>query len=162
MLSRSLFEEHRNSGLIARALTEWGHPRASRVGWDRSCRDRQRRAKRPKTTGLRADIDALPMTEYNTFSDASVYVGKMDACGHDGHTAMRLAAAKYLSTHRHFDRTVYLIFQPAEEVGGGAREMIKDGLFARFPMDAIFGMHYWLGLGVGAVCHQVRARICIQ
>jgi amidohydrolase len=74
--------------------------------------------------GLRADIDALPMTEHNHFAHASTHHGKMHACGHDGHTAMLLAAAKHLSRHRNFDGTVYLVFQPAEEGGGGAREMI--------------------------------------
>ena len=102
-----------------------------------------------KAIGLRADMDALPMQERNTFDHASKHAGKMHACGHDGHTAMLLAACKHLSQHRNFAGTAYAIFQPAEEGGGGAREMIKDGLFERFPMDAVFAMHNWPGLALG-------------
>ncbi|NCV58750.1 MAG: amidohydrolase, partial [Betaproteobacteria bacterium] len=100
-------------------------------------------SKGSKAIGLRADMDALPMTEFNQFPHASIFRGKMHACGHDGHTAMLLGAAKHLAKHRSFNGTVYLIFQPGEEGGGGALEMMKDGLFSRFPMDAVFGMHNW-------------------
>ena len=102
-----------------------------------------------KSLGLRADMDALPIQELNTFEHASQHPGKMHACGHDGHTATLLAAAKHLAANRDFAGTVHVIFQPAEEGGGGAREMIKDGLFERFPMDAVFALHNWPGLPVG-------------
>ena len=146
------FEEKRTADLIAKALTDWGIPihrglgTTGVVGIVKGTRGNSSRA-----VGLRADIDALPITEHNTFAHASQHPGRMHACGHDGHTAMLLAAAKHFSNekNRDFDGTVYLVFQPAEEGGGGAREMIKDGLFERFPMEAIFGAHNWPGMPVG-------------
>ena len=100
---------------------------------------------------LRADMDALPLTEHNTFDHVSQYVGKMHACGHDGHTATLLCAADYLSKHRDFSGTVNLIFQPAEEGGAGAKAMINDGLFERFSIDEIYGFHNWPGYPEGCV-----------
>ena len=102
-----------------------------------------------RAIGLRADMDALPVAEANEFAHRSVFEGRMHACGHDGHTAMLLGAARLLSASPDFDGTVYLIFQPAEESSGGARVMVEDGLFERFPMEAIFGMHNWPGLPAG-------------
>ncbi len=149
------FEEVRTADLVAARLTEWGIPIHRGLGTTGVVgivhgRDGGKAAtERGRAIGLRADIDALPMTEFNTFAHASKHKGKMHACGHDGHTAMLLAAAQHLATNRNFDGTVYLIFQPAEEGGGGAREMIKDGMFKQFPMEAVFGMHNWPGMAVG-------------
>jgi amidohydrolase len=142
------FQENRTSDLVAAKLTEWGIPihrglgKTGVVGIIKG-------GDSGRTLGLRADMDALPLQEFNTFDHASRHQGKMHACGHDGHTAMLLAAAQHLARHRNFDGTVYVIFQPAEEGGGGAREMIKDGLFKEFPMEAVFGMHNWPGPKVG-------------
>jgi hippurate hydrolase len=148
------FEENRTSDLIARTLEGWGIPVHRGLGKTGVVGIVQGGTSH-RAVGLRADIDALPMTEHNGFAHASRHQGRMHACGHDGHTAMLLAAAKHLAQHRSFDGTVYLVFQPAEEGGAGAREMIRDGLFERFPMEAMFGAHNWPGLGVGqfALCH---------
>ncbi|MFN7664230.1 MAG: M20 aminoacylase family protein [Inhella sp.] len=142
------FQEQRTSDLIAAKLTEWGIPVIRGLGKTGVVGIVQNGSS-PRAVGLRADIDALPMTEKNTFAHASSLPGRMHACGHDGHTAMLMAAAQHLSRYRNFDGTVYLIFQPAEEGGGGAREMIKDGLFERCPMDAVFGAHNWPGMPAG-------------
>ncbi len=99
--------------------------------------------------GLRADMDALPILEANRFPHRSRFDGRMHACGHDGHTVMLLAAARYLAEHGRVHGTVRFVFQPAEEAAGGAEAMIRDGLFERFPMERIFGMHNWPGLPAG-------------
>ena len=142
------FQEERTSELIAQQLTAWGIPVHRGLG-KTGVVGILKNGSSTRTLGLRADIDALPMTEHNTFAHASRHAGKMHACGHDGHTAMLLAAAQHLARHRNFDGTVYLVFQPAEEGGGGAREMIRDGLFEQFPMEAIFGIHNWPGMKAG-------------
>jgi amidohydrolase len=143
------FNEHRTSDLIAQRLAAWGIPTLRGLGRTGvvgiiKCGNGAR------SIGLRADMDALPIAESSTFAHASTHSSRMHACGHDGHTAMLLAAAKYLASRGDFDGTVYVIFQPAEEGGAaGARAMIEDGLFERCPMDAIFGVHNWPGLRTG-------------
>jgi amidohydrolase len=146
------FEERRTADVVANKLTEWGipiHRGMGTTGVVGMVHGRDGGAC-GRGVGLRADMDALPMQEFNQFPHASQHAGKMHACGHDGHTTMLLAAAQHLAQHRDFDGTVYLIFQPAEEGGGGAREMIRDGLFSQFPMQAVFGMHNWPGGTVGS------------
>ena len=145
------FEEVRTADVVAQKLTEWGipiHRGMGKTGVVGIVKGRDGGAS-GRAIGLRADMDALPMQEFNTFAHASKHQGKMHACGHDGHVAMLLAAAQHFAKHRNFDGTVYLIFQPAEEGGGGARVMIEDGLFEQFPMEAVYGMHNWPGMPVG-------------
>jgi len=142
------YEEQRTADLVATRLADWGIPVVRGLGVTGVVGIIQNGTS-GRAIGLRADMDALPMQELNTFEHASRHAGKMHACGHDGHTAMLLGAAHYLSQNRNFDGTVYLIFQPAEEGGAGARRMIEDGLFDRFPMDAVYGMHNWPGIKAG-------------
>ncbi len=143
------FEEHRTAELVAQKLTAWGIPVHRGLGGT-GVVGVIKNGSGTRAIGLRADMDALPLQEKNTFAHTSRHAGKMHACGHDGHTAMLLAAAQHLAKHRNFDGTVYLIFQPAEEGGGGADRMIQDGLFEQFPMDAVFGMHNWPGMPAGS------------
>jgi amidohydrolase len=142
------FEERRTSDLVAAKLTEFGcevHRGIGKTG----VVGRLRVGDSRRSLSLRADMDALPIEEANTFGHRSQHDGRMHACGHDGHTTMLLGAARYLSETRAFDGTVHFIFQPAEEGLGGAEAMVKEGVFDRFPCDAIFGMHNRPGLAVG-------------
>lgn len=145
------FEENRTADKLAAQLQAWGlqvHRGLGKTGLVAMVPGRDQGAC-GRAIGLRADLDALPIQELNGFEHASRHQGKMHACGHDGHMAMLMAAGQYLAQHRNFDGTVYLIFSPAEEGGAGAHEMIKDGLFELFPMEAVFGMHNWPALPAG-------------
>jgi hippurate hydrolase len=143
------FAEYRTSQVVSRKLKEWGIPTLEGLA-ETGVVGIIKKGSSEKAIGLRADMDALPMQEINEFPHKSTYPGKMHACGHDGHTAILLGAAYYLAHHADFDGTVYLIFQPAEEGGGGARRMIAEGLFEKCPMDAVYGLHNWPGLPAGS------------
>ena len=147
------FEEQLTSDLVAEQLQAWGievHRGVAKTGVVGLVNGRDGGAC-GRRIGLRADMDALPIQEHNTFAHASQHPGTMHACGHDGHTAMLMAAARHLAATRDFDGTVVLIFQPAEEGRGGAQAMVAEGLFDRFPVEAVFGMHNWPGLPAGAI-----------
>ena len=142
------FEEHRTAALVADKLERWGYAVESGVGGT-GVVGTLVRGQGGKRVGIRADMDALPIEERSGVAWASAHPGRMHACGHDGHTAMLLAAARHLADSGRFDGTLQLIFQPAEEGGGGALRMMADGLFERFPCDAIFAMHNMPGIAQG-------------
>ncbi|MEJ8849292.1 M20 aminoacylase family protein [Variovorax rhizosphaerae] len=142
------FQEHQTSDLVAEKLAAWGyevHRGLAGTGVVGTLRE----GTGTRCLGIRADMDALPIVEATGHPWASRKIGCMHACGHDGHTAMLLSAARFLSEHRGFDGTLNLIFQPAEENEGGARVMIEQGLFDRFPCDAVFALHNGPGIPVG-------------
>jgi amidohydrolase len=141
-------EEHRTAEIVARKLQEWGIEVHRGVGVT-GVVGVLRNGNGQTAIGLRADMDALPVLEINDFPYASKNPGRMHACGHDGHTTMLLGAAKYLAETRNFNGTVNFIFQPAEEGTGGALAMLKDGLFERFPCNAVYGMHNRPGMPIG-------------
>ena len=142
------FEEHRTSALVAERLEAMGievHRAIGRTGVVGVLRN----GRGNRAIGLRADMDALDMPEANDFAHKSTVPGKMHGCGHDGHTTMLLGTARYLAETRNFEGTVHFIFQPAEEGQGGARAMVADGLFERFPCDSVYGLHNRPGMPVG-------------
>ena len=143
------FQENRTAGLVAAKLEAFGFDEVHRGVGRTGVVGVLRAGNSGRTVGLRADMDALPILEVNRFGHCSVNKGVMHACGHDGHTAMLLGAARYLAATRRFDGVVNFIFQPAEEGLGGARAMIDDGLFDRFPCQAVFGMHNRPSLDIG-------------
>src|SRR5689334_12362294 len=143
------FEEHRTSETVARKLEEFGievHRGLAGTGVVGTLRGAH---SGPGRIALRADMDALHIHEKNGFAHASKNEGRMHACGHDGHTTMLLGAARYLAETRNFAGTVHFVFQPAEENEGGGRAMVEQGLFEKFPADAVFGMHNWPGMPAG-------------
>lgn len=145
------FQEERTSRVVAEKLNAWGlevHTGIARTGVVGVLRGE---GGSNRAIGLRADMDALPMPEKTGLPYASVHDGAMHACGHDGHTTMLLGAARYLSENRNFDGTVYFIFQPAEEGFAGGEKMVKEGLFERFPMESVWGIHNMPGVPVGEI-----------
>lgn len=151
------FQEHRTSARVAELLQGWGlEVHTGLAGTGIVAVLRGRRGDGP-SIGLRADMDALHVHELNTCAHKSQYDGRMHACGHDGHTTMLLGAAQALASQPDFAGTVHFIFQPAEENEGGARAMIEDGLFQRFPMQAVYSLHNWPGLPVGTAAVHSEA-----
>jgi amidohydrolase len=152
------FEEDRTSEIVAGRLAAWGievHRGLARTGVVGVVRGRQTASGR--AVGLRADMDCLPIRETTGLPYRSRHEGRMHACGHDGHTTMLLGAARYLAATRAFDGTAYLIFQPAEEGGGGGQKMVQEGLFERFPADEIYALHNWPGLPPGKMAVRAGA-----
>ena len=147
------FEEERTAARVAELLESFGYEVHTGIGGTGVVGVLQH-GESTRSLGLRADMDALPIQELNEFAHRSTHDGVMHACGHDGHTTMLLGAARYLAETRRFDGVVHVIFQPAEERGGGAREMIRDGVLERFDIEQLYGMHNFPGLPVGdfALC----------
>jgi amidohydrolase len=144
------FEEGRTSDIVAAKLASFGcevHRGLAKTGVVGTLR----RGNTTRSIGLRADMDVLPIEEGNDFAHRSTHGGKMHACGHDGHTTMLLGAAQYLAETRNFEGAVHFIFQPAEEGKGGGRVMVEEGLFDRFPCDAVFALHNKPGLAIGQI-----------
>jgi amidohydrolase len=144
-------QEHRTAALVAARLSQWGVQVHGGVGGTGVVGVIQGARGAGRSIGLRADMDALPIGEENEFAHRSTCAGLMHACGHDGHTTMLLGAAQYLAARRDFSGTVVLIFQPGEEGQDGAREMMRDGLFERFPVDEIYALHNWPALPPGTI-----------
>lgn len=162
------FEEKATSAIVSKLLQEWGYDVSHLAGTGIVAT--LKAGNGTKTLGLRADMDALPVNEQTGLSYASKNSGKMHACGHDGHTSSLLTAARYLARTKQFSGTVNLIFQPAEEGLGGARRMVEEGIFEKFPCDAIFGYHNVPGVPAGNFCFipgaataaSDRARIVVK
>ena len=144
------FEEHRTSDIVAQKLESWGIQVTRNIAGT-GLVGTLKVGTSGRAIGIRADMDALPMTEENAFGHKSQNAGRMHACGHDGHTTILLAAAKHLAETKNFDGTVHFIFQPAEEGGGGGRIMVEEGLFERFPCDFVYGLHNDTQLPVGTM-----------
>ncbi|WP_375741512.1 M20 aminoacylase family protein [Pseudomonas boanensis] len=155
------FEEQRTAALVAQLLREWGYEVHTGIGHT-GVVGVLRSGSGPRTLGLRADMDALPIDEATGLTYSSCHAGRMHACGHDGHTVMLLGAARYLAATQNFEGTLNLIFQPAEEGQGGAEAMLADGLLERFPCDALFGMHNMPGLDAGHLCFRAGPLMASQ
>jgi amidohydrolase len=150
------YNEHRTADVVAEKLESFGIPVVRGLG-KTGVVGTIKAGSSDRSIGLRADMDALPLKEMNSFDHRSTYDGVMHACGHDGHTAMLLAAAEYLAAHRDFDGIVHFIFQPAEEGEAGAKAMMDDGLFEDFPMESVYALHNWPGLPVGEMAMRKGA-----
>ncbi|MGH7003640.1 MAG: amidohydrolase, partial [Alphaproteobacteria bacterium] len=142
------FREHRTSRLVASHLSSWGYEVATGIAGTGIVAT-LKKGRGNRNLAIRADMDALPIEEATGLTYASRNAGVMHACGHDGHTTILLAAARYLADAGDFSGTVHLVFQPAEEIGAGARTMLSEDLFGRFPADAVFGLHNWPGVATG-------------
>ncbi len=150
------YQEHRTADFVAAKLESFGIAIVRGLG-KTGVVGTIKTGNSDRAIGLRADMDALPLAEMNEFAHRSQHPGVMHACGHDGHTAMLLAAAEHLAATRDFDGIVHFIFQPAEEGEAGAKAMMDDGLFEDFPMEAVYGLHNWPGLAVGKMAMRAGA-----